>query len=351
MVDSTPDAPRRAVTLRDVARRAGVDVSTASRALSGRRRVTAGVAGRVHDAAESLGFSPNYAARSLRLSRTMTLGIVFGQLTSPGLLEFLEGLGSRADEDGYSLMVTVARGGAERYRTLVQRLCERRVDGLFIAAPPELGDALRGLQQAGTPVVALFRHGPGGDDLPLVTASEEEAVRQALRRLRELGHRRLLYLGIPAAIPSVRLEWLKEAAVGLGLALDARVIGHEESVTRLEARLREALGETAATALFFEYSEAPRLLGALRGLDLRIPQDLSLVVFGESTWTIELGPPLASIRHDLQALGRIAAQMMIERLACGPDAELPSVVEAGVGEWVERASIGPAPATTRHERR
>src|SRR5439155_17392308 len=88
----------RIVTLRNVARHAGLDVSTASPTLTGRRRVTASIAGRVHSAAAFLGYSPNEAARSLRLSRTMTLGIVLQQLSGPGLLEFVEGLGSGADE-------------------------------------------------------------------------------------------------------------------------------------------------------------------------------------------------------------------------------------------------------------
>lgn len=336
--DGARNQALRAVTLRDVARRAGVDVSTASRALSGRRRVTAEIAGRVHEAAAALGFSPNQAARSLRLARTMTLGIVVGRHINPGLLEFLEGLGSRADEDGYSLMVTVAQDAADHYRTLVRRLLERQVDGLFIAAPPDLGDALRGLQQAGTPVLGLFSRGRGGDALPLVTASEENAVDRAVARLGALGHRRLLYLGIPEAIPSIRVEWLHAATAAHGLMLRPQVVSHEKSAAALQAQVRRALQETAATALFFDYSEAPRLLHALRSLELHVPDDLSLVVFGESSWTIELGPPLASIRHDLHALGRVAAQAMIDRLSGAAAAD---TVEAGVAEWVERASIGP----------
>src|SRR5579862_3617099 len=84
----------RVVTLRDVARRAGVDVSTASRALTGSRNVTAPLATRVRGAAAALGYSPNHAARSLRLSHSMTLGVVFGRFQNPLLLELIEGLSS-----------------------------------------------------------------------------------------------------------------------------------------------------------------------------------------------------------------------------------------------------------------
>jgi DNA-binding LacI/PurR family transcriptional regulator len=328
------------VTLRDVARRAGVDVSTASRALSGRRHVTEPLAVRVQRAAEAQGYSPNQAARSLRLARTLTLGIVFGRLQSPISLELLEGLGSRADEAGYSLMVTVARGAPEQYRTLVRRLFERRVDGLFVASPPELGDALAPFDAAGAPVVALVRRGPDTEDLPLVTASEERAVHQAVSRLRALGHRRLLYLGVPEAIPSARLDWLLAAAAAHGCVLEPVVTSQDSGTAELEAHIAQALRRSAATAVFFEYSEAVRMLHAFQRLGLVMPRDLSAVAFGESSWSSGLGSALSSIRHDLISLGRIAAQTMLDRLAGAADVEL---VEAGIAEWVERASVGLAP--------
>jgi LacI family transcriptional regulator len=331
----------KVVTLREVAERAGVDVSTASRALTGRRKVTPGVARRVRSAALALGYSPNAAARTLRLARTMTLGLVLSRLSEP-LFDFEDGLGSGVESQGYSLMLTVARGDPERYRTLVRRLFERRVDGLFVASPPDLADALAPYEKAGVPVMELFDRGAGPDTLPLLTATEEDAVGRAVVRLAELGHRCLLYLATPLTIASIRATWLAQAAERAGVRLSRDTVARGEPDPPFLERMRAHLsGAEPVTAIFTELMTLARLLRVLGALAARVPADVSLVAFGESAWTAELGFPMASIRHDMLRLGRMAAATMLGWLQ---GTRPPTVITAGVGEWVERASVGPAPA-------
>lgn len=95
------DRPRP-VTLLDVANEAGVSVSTASRALTGARRVRGDLERRVQEAVESLGYRPNEAARGLRMARTMTLGVLFHRLSSPVSLDMIDGMGAAAHEARYS---------------------------------------------------------------------------------------------------------------------------------------------------------------------------------------------------------------------------------------------------------
>src|SRR5690606_29970061 len=118
------------VTLKDVARHAGVSISTASRALTGQRNVQSDLVARVWAAAEELGYRPNVAARGLRLARTMTIGAVFNRLESPVALEVFDGLGEAAHKHGYSVLVANAGGSAEEYQVVLQRLFDQRVDAL-----------------------------------------------------------------------------------------------------------------------------------------------------------------------------------------------------------------------------
>ena len=119
------DQRRMTTTLRDVAERAGVSISTASRALTGTRRVHPELIDRVETAASDLGYRPNQAARSLRMARTMTFGVIFNRLESPVMLDLLDGLNAGSADREYTLLVTSARGDMTVYRHLIRRLFER----------------------------------------------------------------------------------------------------------------------------------------------------------------------------------------------------------------------------------
>jgi DNA-binding LacI/PurR family transcriptional regulator len=271
----------------------------------------------------------------------MTLGLIFPKLNSPTSLEFAEGLSSGIEEEGYSLMLASARGEPDHFRTLVQRLFERRVDALFIATPPDLGNALAAYENARVPVLILFARGSGPDSLPLFTATEDEALSQAAERLAVLGHRRVIYFGMPQSVPSVRTTWLQQSAERSALDLTIEMVPHEEHHDGLYDRVARHLAVTdRATVFFSDLSVLPRLMHVLNQMSLRIPADLSLVAFGESPWTLEFGVPIASISHDTLQLGRLAAATMLDWLRGLRPAD---VVSVGAGVWVERESIGPTP--------
>lgn len=343
------DLPARVATLRDVALRAGVDVSTASRALSGRRRVSPAVAARVQSAASALGYSPNGPARNLRMARTMTLGLVSPRFSNPALYDFIDGLSSIVEAHDYSLMLTFARGDAEHYRKLVRRLFERRVDGLFAATPPDLDSAYTPYAGAGVPVMSVFARGQGPSDTPLLTATEEAALDASVRRLVALGHRRAFYIGTPSSIPSVRLTWLAQAIerAGMGLRAEAVTSVIDDPVFRvhLPAYLR---GPDAVSVIYVHSEFLPQTMHVLNSLHLRVPQDVSVVAFGQSPWTMELGMKAACILLDMRVLGEAAGSAMIAWLS----GERPSAeIVAAAAAWVEHPTVGPAPGPARSEGR
>ncbi|MGD9893906.1 MAG: LacI family DNA-binding transcriptional regulator [Dehalococcoidia bacterium] len=331
----------RPVRLRDVAARAGVDISTASRALSGQRKVSADATKRVNEAAAALGFAPNQAARNLRLSRTMVLGVVTHHFDSPIYLDALEGLGGVCHDHGYELMITTARGDAALYQLLVQRLYERRVDGLILWTPPAVGAALDPFTSGDTPVLAIGVRNAASSAVPHINVSEAQPIDTAVQRLTALGHRSLFYLSSPRSSSRQRLPGLQAAARRAGVALAHEEAPLDQPMPALCEQLRRQLVEPGGvTAVIADHRHLGRVTAALHLIDVRVPADVSLVGFARSRWAQEIWLPTATIQTDAVAFGRVVGRTMIDWLG---GTRPPETTEVPAAEWIERTTIGPAP--------
>jgi LacI family transcriptional regulator len=184
--------PEPAVTLKDVARQAGVHPATASRALNPETRllVSEGTAGRVLAAAAELGYHPNAVARSLRTRRSHTVGVLIPDLNNPLFPPMVRGLEDRLDADGYVALIGNTDGDDERERRVFEQMRARHVDGYALATAhlrnPMLDEAVR----AGVPVVLMNRIAEDYS-FPSVTVDNERGVRMAVSHLTSLGHRNI----------------------------------------------------------------------------------------------------------------------------------------------------------------
>ncbi|HSY88813.1 MAG TPA: LacI family DNA-binding transcriptional regulator, partial [Verrucomicrobiae bacterium] len=179
---------RKRITIRDVAARAGVDASLVSRVLNDHPKASAGPATRerILEAARSLGYQPNLAARSLRMARTWTLGLMLPNLTNPLYAAIARAAEGRAQERGFGLVFgTHVEGEAEA--TFTRLLQQGRVDGLLTASGV-LGDAFirRFANGEQGPVVMLNRRVRGVR--AAVTVDDAAGAALAVRHLAELGH-------------------------------------------------------------------------------------------------------------------------------------------------------------------
>ncbi len=331
----------RPVRLRDVAALAGVDISTASRAMTGQRKVSADAIRRVNEAAATLGFAPNQAARNLRLSRTMVLGVVINHFDSPIYLDTLEGLGGACHDHGYELMITTARGDAALYQLLMQRLYERRVDGLILWTPPPLGDALDPFAGADTPVLAIGSRGAASPAVPHLNVSEAQPIDAAMQRLAALGHRSIFYLSSPRSSSRQRLPALDAAARRAGVTIAHEGAPLDQPIPALCDQLRHRLsGPAGVTAVIADHRHLGRVTAALHLIDVRVPEDVSLVGFARSRWAQEMWLPTATIQTDAVEFGRVVGRTMIDWLA---GTRPPETTAVPVAEWIERATVGPAP--------
>jgi DNA-binding LacI/PurR family transcriptional regulator len=330
----------RPATLLDVARAAGVHVSTVSRVLTGSPDLTirAETRTRIEQAAADLRYRPNALARGLRMASTGALGMLVPSLRNPVYSEIIRGAFERAWERDVVVVLAEDRGGGDAERAYERLVEQGRIDGLLIAGVRPGSLLPEHAERAPVPFVFVNRRHPGGHN---VSMREEEAAAVATGHLLELGHRRLGHLAGPEDVDTAR----RRLAGFLEAAGDAPRVVHAEFDERAGHRaMRELLdGAEAPTGVFASnLNQAIGALAAARDAGLRVPEDVSLVTYDDDPLSDFLEPPLTGIRMPLHELGIAAVEAMLGRIAGEPPAD---VTVPAPPELVVRRSTAPPPRT------
>lgn len=319
MVDQAADpAPGRRATLTDVARLAGVSVSTASKALNDRSHVRAATRARVQQAAQRLSFSPNALAQSLLAGRTGTVGLVTSDLEGRFIIPILMGVEDAFGTDQVNGFLCDARGDAIRERHHIQALLSRQVDGLIV-----VGSRTEPRRSLGRdlPVPVVYTYAPSDDpeDLSII-CDNVGAGRVAVEHLISCGRTRIAHItGDPGYGAShERAEGAVAALADAGLKLVGEVRYGAWS---------EGWGRAAAAMLLEQHPDidavfcgsdlvARGVMDTLRERGREVPGDIA--VLGFDNWSVlstNTRPPLTSIDMNLEELGRTAARALFAALA------------------------------------
>ena len=296
-----------AVTIKDVARAAGVSPATVCRALSTPDLVRAETCERVRRSAAELGYSPNRAARGLITGRTGNLGIIVPDLGNPFFPSVVKGIQARAREADYAVFLADTDEDPAAETQLVRTLA-KQVDGLVLCAPrmsePELRDIA-----AQTPLVMLNRR---VGRIPAVTFANGDGMRQAVTHLTALGHRRIAYVAGPRASWSNR-----ERARGLRLAAAAAGVELVEvgpvqpqfdgGVAAADPVL--AAGVTAAVA----YNDviALGLLSRFNARGIAVPAAVSVIGFDDIALAAMVHPSLTTVGLPMESSGRAGVDLLL----------------------------------------
>ncbi|WP_158782375.1 LacI family DNA-binding transcriptional regulator [Pantoea sp. BAV 3049] len=181
----------------DVAREAGVALSTVSNALSGKDNVRESTRLRVQAAADRLGYRVSVVARSLRMQRTFTLGVLLADVANPSSPDFLRGIEDIADQEQCSLLVCNTDGQLDKQLAQMRVLLDRQVDGLVMLSQHCQQEEVRELLAGDTPYVLLQRRSTEHEDT-YVGANNEEGIDAAVRHLVAFGHQRIGLIRGPA---------------------------------------------------------------------------------------------------------------------------------------------------------
>ena len=336
---------RGAVTLREVARAAGVHPATASRALNEETRslVSEATARRVLDVARELGYRPNPIARGLKTNRSHTIGVLVPDLMNPLFAAIVRGIESVLDDAGYTPLITNTDNDPDRERTDFAAMRMRQVDGFIAATAHRDHRLITETVGAGARVVLVNRRADD-DALPSVTVDDEAGARLAAEHLAALGHQRIAHVAGPQDVSTGhgRHEGFLAAMRELGLRPDPDLIVVGESFTEVGgARACRDLIECGNSFSAIVAGNDLMALGCYDALaedDLSCPGDVSVVGFNDMPFSARFQPPLTTVRIPHYEMGASSAELILELLQ---DPEAPPRQVLLEPELVVRGSSAP----------
>lgn len=307
-----------------------MSIATVSRALNGLQVSTTNRA-LVERAASDLGYIANDAARSLRRERTMTMGVVVPDLGSTLGVDLLDSLAESIEAAGYSLLISTARGDADRYDLLIKRFLERRADALFCIRPIGGGAFLERYVQESIPVVSVFGGRGRYAELPTIRPALDEAAAEVADQLVGDGHRRVALVGV---ISGPGPQAVDKALASRGVEVVHVEVVESHGTRSAIAGLMDA--DRTPTAVVAQDPAVRGVVAACESLDIVVPDDLTIVGICDrvaETWFAQRD--VSSMTVDPHRMGRAAGTAMLAWL---DGVQPPRRTRVQTGTFVPRGS-------------
>jgi len=314
------------VRLKDIAQIAGVSVMTVSKALRDEPDVSAATKAKIKLLAQQTGYVPDSSAQGLRTKTTKLFGLVIPAPTNPVYARIVFAVEERAHELGYDLLIAHTLNKPEREDLCLRRLLSRRVDGLFITPVYRFEAEARIYQEITArkiPTVLLGPPAPFCKNFPGIEIEEVVASYNATKHLLNLGHKKIAYLTGPSATPWAheRFEGYRRALREAGIEVDDRMVfaaGNtiEDGTKATLQMLNEGCHPTAIQAV--SDLVAIGCAETLLAQGLKVPEDISLVGFGNILMAQYYRVPLTTVRQPKFRLGIAAVDAMLNLLRGEP---------------------------------
>lgn len=314
-------AARRRVTMADVATRANVSTAAVSKVLRRAYGVSPAMEARVRAAMAELGYRPHGAARGMR-GQTYTIGVLIPDLRNPFFPEIIEGLTEQFEGTDYQVLLGPCGSEPASQARCADAMVDRRMDGLVMIAPIMRRRQLEATART-VPTVVIGRHGKSAE-YDAVVDDDLMGAGFVVDHLADLGHRRIAHIGHrhasrawPTTMPqTVRAAGYREAMRRRGLAAEIDVVSTSYSVAGGYAATRELLSRPARPTAIFAGADvaAIGMLEAVHEAGLRVPAEISLAGY-DNTSIAALGPiSLTSVDQDGHDMGTNAARLLLERI-------------------------------------
>jgi LacI family transcriptional regulator len=307
------------VRLKDIARQTGVSIMTVSKALRDEPDVSAATKARIKALAKQMGYVPDSSAQGLRTKTTKLFGLIIPSSTNPIYARIVVAIEERAHELGYDILFAHSLNKPEREELCLRRFLSRRVDGLFISPVYRFEAEARIYQEvlaSKTPVVLLGPPAAFCKTFASVEIEELIASYTATQHLLSLGHKRIAYLTGPPTAPWAheRFEGYRRALREAGLEVDDKLVFQsgstiEDGTNAALQMLNENCNATAVQAV--SDLVAIGCAETLLAQGLKIPEDISIVGFGNILVTEHFRVPLTTIRQPKHRLGAAAVDTMM----------------------------------------
>ena len=310
---------KQTVTIQDVAKRAGVSVSTVSRVLNGKADVASETQDRIRSVIDNLGYTTNLAARSMRSFRKNLIGLLMPDIAYPFAIEVMKGVNRAIAESEFDLLVYTTGDvrkseQASHEQKYVSLLTNSIADGVIIVAP------VAAEFSPDAPIVSIdpLLSNP---NYAAVHATNYQGATDAMKYLLGLGHQRIGFITGRAGLESSnrRLKGYREALQEAGCSIDEQLIASGDYTTETGAKCaRELLSmENRPTAIFASNDQmAMGVYQAAEEIGLRIPDDLSVVGFDNIMESRYLG--LTTVDQFISEMGSVATKMLIQLIKGEP---------------------------------
>ncbi|MFL6468704.1 MAG: LacI family DNA-binding transcriptional regulator [Pyrinomonadaceae bacterium] len=322
-------ARKRPSTLNDIAEAVGVAAMTVSRVVSGEGYVSEDTRKKVLKAVKDLNYRPNGLARSLKRRFTETVGLVLGDISNPYSTELARSVRETLSNQGFNLFICISEYSEKEDIAAFESLAAHNVDGIIVATRSnQAGDRyLRGLVETNVPIVTIgrdFHH----KNVDLVSPDNLNGGFEATRHLIDLGHKRIAFIGanLSSGTHLKRLQGYLNALEHHSIPVDERLItgrgddqpdvsGYSTEDIGFEGMKRLLSLPDPPTAVFARNDFTA--IGAIRAISdagLRIPEDIAIVGFDDIPLAARVSPSLTTVRQPMRTEGRIAAEMLLERI-------------------------------------
>jgi DNA-binding LacI/PurR family transcriptional regulator len=325
------------VSIKDIAKAAGVSHSTVSRSLSDSSLVNPETRERIQRLAREMGYTPDAAARSLVMGRSRTVGVVVTTIADPFIAEVTQGIESTAFDHGYTVILASSNSDPSREIASVEMLRSKRVDGVIVTSSRVGALYQEHLERIGVPVVLINNHSEqSGRYTFSITVDNQHGGYLAAQHLIRLGHRRIAYITAQVNHSSNvgRLAGYQQALSEAGIQFDPALVvvgnGRVDGAEQVWPSLA-ALTDPPTAVFCYNDMTAIGLLRVVRQAGITVPQGLSIVGFDDIPFASYVSPSLTTIAQPKFEMGQWATQMALSLMKAPvpTDAEVADITIKG----------------------
>lgn len=303
------------VSIKDIAKQAGVSHSTVSRALAEHPLIPEPTRRRIQRLARKMNYSPNAIARGLVTQRTRAIGVIVTSIADPFVAEVTRGIEQVAGDHSYRVFLGTSHNDPDREVNLVKAMREWSVDGVIVASS-RVGSLYKSmLKEIGVPII-LINNQHAGMYLHSVTVDDTNGAMLATGHLISQGHRVIAHLSGPAnhLASQNRLAGYRRALKNAGIEFDASLVVQGDGSSEIQAQVAQLHMRLPQPSAIFCYNDMTAIgaLAALKQQNIRVPADVSLVGYDDIYFAKYVDPPLTTIRQPKDEMGQLATRMLLD---------------------------------------